>query len=195
MTYKATADCHISVLVLTMLTVCNGILLRHGCPIALTLYHDLPKWMARVGKRWTIGGILQPGQRIYGLLTGVSKTWRQAVTHIRISLLSYVKLAPFQPCSWEDLKARLLKRFQPQHLAATYKAQFRSGHCCQSEDLYSFAQAQCLTDVVWSFMECQAKEKLVMDQFFNGQDSHELSVQMVTNGYHHAEDMLHVTGP
>ncbi len=35
-----------------------------------------------------------------------------------------------------------------------------------------------------------AKEELVIDQFLNGMDSHELSVQVAANDYHQLEDML-----
>ncbi len=43
------------------------------------------------------------------------------------------------------------------------------------EEIYSFAEAlEHLTIMAWTFMEYQAKEELVMDQFLNGMDSHEL---------------------
>ena len=49
---------------------------------------------------------------------------QQARAHLRGTALAYVKHAPFQPRSWEELKALLLKRFQPRDLTAKYKAQF-----------------------------------------------------------------------
>ncbi len=57
------------------------------------------------------------------------ETCRQARAHLRGTALAYVKRAPFQPRSWEELKALLLKRFQPRDLTATYKAQFRARRC------------------------------------------------------------------
>ena len=39
------------------------------------------------------------------------ETCRQAHAHLRGTALAYVKRAPFQPLSWEELKALLLKRF------------------------------------------------------------------------------------
>ncbi len=54
------------------------------------------------------------------------ETCRQARAHMRGIVLAYVKRAPFQPRTWEELKALLLKRFQPRDLMATYKAQFRA---------------------------------------------------------------------
>ncbi len=41
------------------------------------------------------------------------ETCRQARAHLRGTALAYVKRAPFQPRTWEELKALLLKRFQP----------------------------------------------------------------------------------
>ena len=49
--------------------------------------------------------------------------------------LAYGKWAPFQPSSWEELKALLLKRFQPRDLTATYKAQFRSRRRHHNENI------------------------------------------------------------
>ncbi len=54
------------------------------------------------------------------------ETCRQARSHLRGTVPAYVKRAPFQPRTWEELKALLLKRFQPRDLTATYKAQFRA---------------------------------------------------------------------
>ncbi len=51
---------------------------------------------------------------------------RQVHAHLKNTVLSYVKCAPFAPRTWEELKALLLKHFQPRDLAATYKAQFRA---------------------------------------------------------------------
>ncbi len=50
----------------------------------------------------------------------------QARALLNNTALSYVKHAPFAHHSWEELKALLLKRFQPRDLTATYKAQFCS---------------------------------------------------------------------
>ncbi len=43
------------------------------------------------------------------------ETYRQARAHPRGTVLAYAKQAPFQPRSWEELKALHLKRFQPMH--------------------------------------------------------------------------------
>ena len=55
--------------------------------------------------------------------------------------MAYVKRAPFQPRTWEELKALLLKPFQPRHLTATYKAQFRARRRRHSEDIHTFVAA------------------------------------------------------
>ena len=47
------------------------------------------------------------------------ETCRQARAHLKGTALAYVKRAPFQPSTWEELKALLLKRFQPRDLTAT----------------------------------------------------------------------------
>ncbi len=36
----------------------------------------------------------------------------------------------------------------------------------------------------WPFMDYHAKEELLMDEFLNANDNHELSVQVAGNGYH-----------
>ncbi len=46
------------------------------------------------------------------------ETCRQARAHLRGTALSYVKRTPFPPRSWDELKALLLKRFQPRDLTA-----------------------------------------------------------------------------
>ncbi len=46
--------------------------------------------------------------------------------------------------------------------------------------------------MAWPFMDAQAKEELVVDQFLMGIESHELSVQLAAHGYRHTEDVLHV---
>ncbi len=56
-------------------------------------------------------------------------------------MLAYIKRAPFQPRTWEELKALLLKRFQPRDLTATYKAQFRAWCRRHSEDIHTFGSA------------------------------------------------------
>ncbi len=50
----------------------------------------------------------------------------QARVLLKNTALSYVKCAPLAPCIWEELKALLLKCFQPRDLTATYKAPFRA---------------------------------------------------------------------
>ena len=119
------------------------------------------------------------------------KTCRQARAHLHGTALAYVKQTPFQPRSWEELKALLLKRFQPRDLTATYKAQFRARHRSHSKDIYTFVEAlQHLADMVWPFMDSQAKEELVVDQFLLGMDNHELSVQVAAHGLQRMEDVL-----
>ncbi len=77
----------------------------------------------------------------------------------------------------KELKALLLKRFQPHDLTATYKAQFRSRHRHHNEDIYTYVEAlQRLADTACPFMDSQAKEELVVDQFLMGMNSQELSV-------------------
>ncbi len=91
---------------------------------------------------------------------------RQARAHLKNTALSYVKRAPFTPCTWEELKALLLKHFQPRELTATYKAQFRARRRRNTEEIYSYVEAlQCLADMAWPSMDHHAKEELVVDQF------------------------------
>ncbi len=117
----------------------------------------------------------------------------QARAHLRNTSLSYVKHAPFMPHSWVELKALLLKRFQLRDLMATYKTQFRSRQRHNAEEFYSYVEAlQHLADMVWPFMEHYAKDDMAIDQFLQGMDSHELSVQVVTSGCNRLETMLHV---
>ncbi len=54
------------------------------------------------------------------------ETCCQARTHLRGTAWAYIKRVPFQPCSWDQLRERLLKCFQPLGLTGTYNAQFRS---------------------------------------------------------------------
>ncbi len=104
------------------------------------------------------------------------ETCRQARAHLRGTALAYVKRAPFQPRCWEELKALLLKRFQPRDLTATYKAQFRSRRRRHNEDIHTFVEAvQRLADMAWPFMDSQAKEELVVNQFLLGMENHELN--------------------
>ena len=104
---------------------------------------------------------------------------RQVRALLKNTALSFVKRAPFAPCTWEELKALLLKRFQPRDLTATYMAQFRARRRRNMEEIYSYVEAlQCLADMAWPFMDHHAKEDLVVDQFLQGMDSHELSVQV-----------------
>ena len=44
----------------------------------------------------------------------------------------------------------------------------------------------------WPFMDHHAKEDLVVDQFLQGMDSHELSVQVATSGCRRLETVLHI---
>ncbi len=48
---------------------------------------------------------------------------------------------PFAPRTWEELKALLLKRFQPRDLTATYKAQFKARRRWNTEEIYSYVEA------------------------------------------------------
>ncbi len=119
------------------------------------------------------------------------ETCRQARAHLRGTALAYVKRAPFQPRTWEELKALLLKQFQPSDLTATYKAQFRAWRRRHSEDIHTFIEAlQSLADMAWPFMDSQDKEELVVDQFLLGMDNHELSVQVAAHGHRRTEDVL-----
>ncbi len=119
------------------------------------------------------------------------ETCRQARAHLRGMALAYVKRVPFQARSWEELKALLLKRFQPRDLTATYKAQFRSRCRRHNEDIHTYVEAlQCLANMAWLFMDAQAKEELVVDQFLMGMESHELSVQVAAHGHRRMEDVL-----
>ncbi len=119
------------------------------------------------------------------------ETCRQARSHLRGTALADVKRAPFQPRTWEESKALLLKPFQPTDLTATYKAQFRARRRCHSEDIHIFVEAlQRLADMAWPLMDGQAKEELVVDQFLLGMDNHELSVQVAAHGHQHTENVL-----
>ncbi len=101
-------------------------------------------------------------------------------THLKNTALSYVKLGP-RFC--EELKALLLKRFQPWGLTTTYKTQFRSRHQRNSEEIYSYVEAsQRLADMTWPFMDHYAKEDMVVDQFLQGMDNRELSIQVAASG-------------
>ncbi len=46
--------------------------------------------------------------------------------------------------------------------------------------------------MAWTFIDAQAKEELVVDQFLMGMESHELSVQVAAHSHHRMEDVLHV---
>ena len=74
-----------------------------------------------------------------------------------------------------------------------YKAQFRSRRRCHNEDIHTYVEAlQRLADMAWPFMDAQAKEELVVDQFLMGIESHELSVQVAAHGHRRMEDVLRV---
>ncbi len=73
------------------------------------------------------------------------------------------------------------------------QAQFHSMHHHQSEEIYSFVEAwQHLDDLRSPFMDHNAKEELVIDQFLNGIGSHESNVQAAANEYPCNRDVLHV---
>ncbi len=115
------------------------------------------------------------------------------MAHLCGTTLAYVKRAPFQPRSWEELKALLFKRFQARYLTATYKAQFRSRRRKHNEDIHTFIEAvQRLYDMAWPFMDSQAKEELVVDQFLLGVENHELNVQVAAHGHPRIEDVLRI---
>ncbi len=117
----------------------------------------------------------------------------QARAHLKNMALSYVKCTPFAPRTCEELKALLLKRFQPRDLTATYKAQFRARRRRNTEEIYSYVEAlQRLVDMAWPFMDHDAKEDLVVDQLLQGMDSHELSDQVATSGCRHLETVLRI---
>ncbi len=121
------------------------------------------------------------------------ETCRQACAHLRGMALAYVKRVPFQPWGWEELNALLLKCFQPRDLTATYKAQFRSRRRHHNEDIHTYVEAlQRLADMAWPFMDVQAKEELVVDQFLMGMESHQLSVQVAAHGHRRMENVLRV---
>ncbi len=121
------------------------------------------------------------------------ETCRQARAYLRGTALAYVRRAPFPPCTWEELKTLLMKRFQPRYLTAMYKAQFRSRRRRQTEDIYTYVETlQCLADLAWLFMDYHAKEEMVVDQFLLGMGNHELSVQVAAHGHRRMEDILRV---
>ncbi len=96
------------------------------------------------------------------------ETCSQARVHLHGTALAYVERAPFQSRNWEELKALLLKHFQPRDLTATYKAQFWVRRR-KLKDIYMF---------------------VVVDQFLLGMDNHELSVQVAAHGHRRTEDVL-----
>ena len=65
----------------------------------------------------------------------------------------------------------------------TYKAHFRLRRRHHSEDI---------ADMVWPFMDSQAKEERVVDQVLLGMDNHELSVQVIGHGHRRTEDLLRI---
>ncbi len=118
---------------------------------------------------------------------------RQAQAHLRGTALAYVRRAPLPPCTWEELKTLLMKRFQPRDLTAMYKSQFRSRRRRQTEDIYTYVETlQRLADLAWPFMDYHAKEEVVVDQFFLGMGNHELSMQVAAHGHRLMEDILRV---
>ncbi len=67
-------------------------------------------------------------------------------------------------------------------------------HRRHNEDMHTHVEAlQCLADMAWSFVDSQAKEELVVDQFLMRMESHELSVQVAAHGHCRMEDVLCVT--
>ena len=92
------------------------------------------------------------------------ETCHEARVHLRSTALAYVKRAPFQPRTWKELKALLLKRFKARDLMATYKAQFRARRRPHNEEIYPFVEAlQRLANMAWPFMDGQAKEELAVE--------------------------------
>ncbi len=86
-----------------------------------------------------------------------------------------------------------MKRFQRRDLTATYKAQFRSHHLRQTEDIYTYTKTlQRLVKLAWPFMGYHAKEEMVVDQFLLAMCNHELSVQVAAHGHRHMEDIPRV---
>ncbi len=146
------------------------------------------------GKR-QVGLFLWSHRRVGWLLSlGRARNVPSGMYHLRGTALAYVKQAPFQPRRWEELKALLLKRFQPCDLMAMYKAQFCSRRGRYNEDMHTYVEAfQRLADMAWPFMDAQAKEELVVDQFLMGMESHDLSVQVAAYGHFRMEDVPCVT--
>ncbi len=121
------------------------------------------------------------------------ETCHQARAHLRGIALAYVRHAPFLPRTWEELKTLLMKWFQPRDLTATYKAQFRSRHRCQTEDIYTYVETLLrLADLAWPFMDYHTKEEMVVNQFLLGMGNHELSVQVAAHGHRCMEHVLRV---
>ncbi len=121
------------------------------------------------------------------------ETCRQARAHLKGTALAYVRRAPFSPRTWEELKTLLMKQFQPRDLTATYKAQFRSRHRRQTEDIYTYVETlQHLANLAWLFMVYHAKEEMVVDQFLLRTGNHELSVHVATHEHRRMKDILQV---
>ncbi len=107
------------------------------------------------------------------------------------TVLAYVRRAPFQPLTWEEHKILLVKRFKIRALTATYKAQFRSRHRRQMEDIYTYVETlQQLADLAWEVMDYHAKKEMVIDQFLLGMSNHELSLQVAVHGHRRMEEIL-----
>ncbi len=119
------------------------------------------------------------------------ETFWQARAHLRGTTLAYVRHIPFPPCTWEELKALLMKCFQPRDLTDTYKAQFRSHRRRQTEDIYTYVEVlQHLVDLAWPFIDYHAKEEMVADQFLLGMGNYNLSVQVAAHGHRRVEDIF-----
>ncbi len=74
-----------------------------------------------------------------------------------------------------------------------HKAQFWSRRRHHNEDIHTYIKAlQRLADMAWPFMDAQAKDELVVDQFLMGMESHELSVQVAAHGHCRTEGVLRV---
>ena len=119
------------------------------------------------------------------------ETCHQARAHLRGTTLAYVRRAPVEACTWEELKTLIMKWFQRRDLTATYKAQFRFRRQHQMEDICANVETlQRLADLAWPFMDYHAKEEMVVDQFLLGMGNHELSVQVAAHGHRRMEDIL-----
>ncbi len=113
---------------------CNGRLLKIVCSQHLFMRHHDQKCLdaiqiAHIAKMQDFQG----GDRLDTFFDHIKEvadfyrrnepeTWRQARAHLLGMALAYMNRAPFQSQTWKELKALLLKRFQPRDFMATYKS-------------------------------------------------------------------------